>query len=376
MRILHIITKLNEMYGAQRHAVESIHNHINNGHQCMLITGEVGVASNMAEEMGCIINKNNYLKNSYNIFILAKAVKHTVQAIENFNPDLVISHSSQGGVIARVACYQKKIPNIFTVQGWSFEKGTPFYQRAAGFVTEWLLKPFSDSYWCVSKFTAAYGIKSLKLKNKDRIYICGNMHVKKDDKTDGSIKVFNNVLMVAGFRNQKDHISAIKALEVLVNQKKISPIHFTFVGDGPNRAKIENQIKLSNVQKNITLVGETSNVDQYYDTCDMVILPTYYEGLPLSLIEAVQKNKPVIASDVAGNNEIVHEGLNGNLLAPDDYLSLASHITDYYINNKLSLLSAQSKEIYNKYLSYDIVSEKLNFIIHDAVKNSVFNKKK
>lgn len=376
MKILHIITKFNEMYGAQRHAAECIKNHINNGHTCMVMAGEIGNVSSMVEAIGCKVSNNVYLRNTYNIFTVIKAITQTVDVLNTFKPDLVIAHSSQGGIVARIACYKNKVPNMFTVQGWIFERGTPWYQRFAGLLIEWGLKFISDSYWCVSQYTADYGIKMLGLKNTDRIYVCGNMHEKEDNNESKPFKVYNNVLMVAGFRTQKDHTSAIKALAIIIEENKLPHIHFTFVGEGPKRKKVEQQIKKASLEKYITLTGQVQNVEEYYETCDIVILPTYYEGLPLSLIEAVQKSKPVIATDVAGNKEIVHDGFNGNLIAVEDFAALAAYITDYYVNNKLELLSAHSKEVYSTYFTYDKISEQLNYIINDTVKKSVFAKGK
>lgn len=376
MKILHIITKLNEMYGAQRHAVESVKDHLAHGHTCMVVAGEVGIASGMVEEMGVAVQQALFLKNSYNPITGNKAVNEIVAVIENFKPDLVISHSTIAGIVARVACYRKKVPNIFTVQGWPFEIGTSWHQRLAGLVIEYLLKPFSDSYYCVSHYTAKYGIKTLGFKNTDRIYVGGNMHIDKKYTPAVPFRIYKNVLMVAGFRGQKDHISALKALEIIVKENKVQGLTFTFVGNGPKRKVIEAFIQERNLGQHIILAGETDNVDAYYDTADIIILPTYYEGLPLSLLEAIQKAKPVIATNVGGNNEVVIDNVNGNLLEVEDYTALANHIIDYYTNNKLQQLSIQSRKVYDDVHSYDKVSQQLNNIINQAVKTSVFKKKK
>ncbi len=374
MRILHIITKLNEMYGAQRHAVESVKDHLAHGHSCMVIAGEVGAASGMLESMGVTVKQASFLKNSYNPITGNKAVNEIVAMIEMYKPDLVISHSTIAGIVTRVACYRKKIPNIFTVQGWPFEIGTSWHQRLAGLVIEYLLKPFSDSYYCVSHYTAKYGIKTLGFKNTNRIYVGGNMHIDKVYTPAVPFRVHKNVLMVAGFRGQKDHISALKALEIIVKENKVPGLTLTFVGNGPKRNVIEAFIQERNLGNHINLAGETDNVDAFYDNADIIILPTYYEGLPLSLLEAIQKAKPVIATNVGGNNEVVIDNVNGNLLAVEDYTALATHIIDYYTNNKLQQLSVQSRKVYDDVHSYEKVSKQLNNIINKAVETSVFKK--
>ena len=373
MRIIHIITKLHEMYGAQRHAVESMKNHIKLKHECLAIAGTDGYATEEIKAIGIKVITVPFLKNTYNLLTDFKAVTSIVNIINEYQPDLVISHSSKAGVIARIACYKTKTPNIFTVQGWPFENGTPILQKIIAKTIERLLIPFSDSYMCVSEYTKHFGLSQLPL-NEERLYVCPNMHEEKEEATPITSTLTNNVLMVAGFRGQKDHITALKALKILVTENKSPNVHFTFAGDGPKRECIEQFIDENNLKKHITLIGETKEIDKYYDYCDMVILPTYYEGLPLSLLEAIQKGKPVIATDTGGINEIVKDGVNGNLLAVEDATALANHISDYYLNNKIPQLSLNSKMIYDTHYSYQIVSETLNFVIDSAIQKSIFIK--
>ena len=364
------------MYGAQRHAVESVKDHLAHGHNCMVIAGEIGAASAMVEEMGVTVKQASFLKNSYNPITGSKAVNEIAAVIETFKPDLVISHSTIAGIVARVACYHKRVPNIFTVQGWPFEKGTRWHQRLAGLVIEYLLKPFSDSYYCVSHFTADYGIKTLGFKNTSRIYVGGNMHINMNGCPVPPCTIHKNVLMVAGLRGQKDHITALKALEKIVTQNLVPGLQFTFLGDGPEKKKIENFIVQRNLQQHVIMAGETNNVTTYYDNADIVILPTYYEGLPLSLLEALQRAKPLIATNVGGNKEVILENVNGNTIRVEDDEALAKYIADYYTNHKIEPYSAASRKMYNQNFSNEIISANLNNIINKAVETSVFKKKK
>jgi len=375
MRIIHIITKLHEMYGAQRHAVESMKDHLKNNHSCLAVAGTDGYATEEIKKLGINVITVPTLKNTYNLLVDFKAVAAIVAIIQDYKPDLVISHSSKAGVIARIACYKTKTPNIFTVQGWPFEKGTPYFQKVVAKAIERLLIPFSDSYMCVSEYTKTYGLSQLPLK-ESRLYVCPNMHEEKEEIVPTAFALTNDVLMVAGFRGQKDHITALKALKIIVAENKLPNIHFTFAGDGPKRSCIEQFINENNLNKFVTLIGETKEIDKYYDHCDLVILPTYYEGLPLSLLEAIQKGKPVIATDTGGINEIVQDGINGNLLAVEDAAALAKHLSDYYLNNKIPQLSINAKRVYDTHYSYNIVCSKLNEVIEDALQNSIFKTSK
>ena len=372
MRIIHIITKLHEMYGAQRHAVESMKNHLQNNHECLAIAGTDGYATEAIKALGINVITVPTLKNTYNLLVDFKAVAAIVAIIEEYKPDLVISHSSKAGFIARIACYKTKTPNIFTVHGWPFENGTPIFQKLAALAVERMMIPFSDSYVCVSDYTKQFGLAKLPF-DKTRVYACPNIHEKKEEPFSFDNILKRNVLMVGGFRAQKDHITALKALKIIIKENKLPTIHFTFVGDGPNRGNIEKFIEKNNLGEYITLAGETKDIDSFYDNSDIVILPTYYEGLPLSLIEAIQKGKPIIATDTGGINEIVQNGVNGNLIAVEDAFALANHLSEYYLNNKIPQLSINARKIYDTHYSYDIINEKLNNMIESVVQNSIFN---
>jgi glycosyltransferase involved in cell wall biosynthesis len=61
-------------------------------------------------------------------------------------------------------------------------------------------------------------------------------------------------------------------------------------------------------------------------SCDLFVLPSLYEGLPLSLLEAMAAGRPVVATDVAGSNEVVRHAESGLLVPPADPVALADAI--------------------------------------------------
>jgi len=373
MKVLHVITELDKMYGAQRHVVECIKNHVHNHHECLVITGKTGTATTEINLLGVSTILVPSLKNvNYSFFSDIKAILKVAKTIQSFNPDLVISHSTKAGIVTRIACYIKKTPNIFTVHGWSFEIGAPWHQRIMGRIIELLIKSLSDSYHCVSHYTAEYGKRILHLQ-QEKVYVCPNMHMQKAD-TGINPTLYKNILMVAGFRKQKDHFTALRALEYILRTKR-NDLHFTFVGDGPKRKEITKFIYNHHLESHITIAGETMDIDAYYQTCDIVILPTYYEGLPLSLIEAIQSKKAVIGTNVGGVNEIIHDNVNGNLITVEDHITLGNLIVAYYENNKVIELAANSFNIYNELYSYEKVSHRFNLMLQEAIQNSAYRKK-
>ena len=371
MKILHVITELDNMYGAQRHLVECVKDHIIKGHVCKVISGKTGIASAQLSKKGIEIICIPELRNSYFILNDVKAITKICKEIDDFIPDIVISHSSKAGIVARIACKIKKVPNIFTVHGWSFEKGTPLYQYITGYIIEYLMKGISDKYFCVSEHTASFGQKKIGIK-RNKILVCPNVHEKRElASLDNNI--YHSVLMVAGFRKQKDHETAIKAIDKIVNTLKRNDIKLILIGDGPERKNIENLINQYKLSNYITLAGETTEIDKYYKSCDVVILPTHYEGLPIALIESIQNAKPIIATNVSGVSEIVQDGYNGNLIAENDFNALADLIVKYYDENRFNEMGANALKVYSDKFSYESICIKMNNLIDNLSSNSIYN---
>lgn len=370
MRILHVITELDNMYGAQRHLVECVKDHVLKGHTCKIISGKTGIASNQLGKYNIEITCISSLRNSYFIVNDIQAINSIGKEINQFRPDIVISHSSKAGILTRIACRLKRIPNIFTVHGWSFEKGTPFLQFISGYVIEYLLKGISDKYFCVSEHTAAFGQKILGIK-KEKVLVCPNIHEKRILSAPDTT-IYNNILMVAGFRKQKDHSTAVKAMDIIVNVHNRKDIHLTLIGDGPERKYIESLIQNYNLSNYINLAGETTEIDKFYKSCDVVILPTHYEGLPIALIEAIQHAKPIIATNVSGVSEIVQEGYNGNLIAENDSNALADLLIKYYDENLFYEFGGNALKVYSDKFSYESICNKMNIIINNLPSNSIY----
>lgn len=87
---------------------------------------------------------------------------------------------------------------------------------------------------------------------------------------------------------------------------KIKPeAKLILIGDGPDKIKYENIIDDKNLKKHIFLLGEIKNASQILKGFDLFVLPSVYEGLSISLIEAYLADIKAMASDVGGNREII-----------------------------------------------------------------------
>jgi glycosyltransferase involved in cell wall biosynthesis len=96
-----------------------------------------------------------------------------------------------------------------------------------------------------------------------------------------------------------------------------------------NRTAISRQqMRIWTEQGIIEYLGETDDVRPYISNSHCVVLPSYREGLPLTLLEAAAMGRPIIATDVTGCREVVEHGVNGYLCKAKDENDLAEKMKD------------------------------------------------
>ncbi len=110
-------------------------------------------------------------------------------------------------------------------------------------------------------------------------------------------------------------------------KSEFSDVHFQLLGflDVINRTAISRQqMQIWTEQGVIEYLGETNDVRDYIASSSCVVLPSYREGLPRTLLEAAAMGRPIIATDVTGCREIVRDGKNGFLCRVKDSENLGA----------------------------------------------------
>jgi glycosyltransferase involved in cell wall biosynthesis len=125
------------------------------------------------------------------------------------------------------------------------------------------------------------------------------------------------ILTVARLHRQKGlhHLLAAAAF--------VPEAQFVLAGGGPERALLETQARVLGVADHVTFLGHRDDIPDLLASCDLFVLPSLFEGHPLSILEAMAAGKPVIASAVGGTDEAVVHGETGILVPPADPHALA-----------------------------------------------------
>ncbi len=89
------------------------------------------------------------------------------------------------------------------------------------------------------------------------------------------------------------------------------PLRLSFYGMGPQERSLRELACDYGIIDNVAFRGQVQNVEQIWCENHALILPSRYEGLPVALVEALMCARPAIVTDVAGNSEVVREGVTG-----------------------------------------------------------------
>jgi colanic acid/amylovoran biosynthesis glycosyltransferase len=128
-------------------------------------------------------------------------------------------------------------------------------------------------------------------------------------------------------------LAAVKGLTILLDaitglHQRGQEVSLTIVGDGPDRLALEDKSNALGLSQHIEFVGYKSQaeVSGYLLECDLFVLPSFAEGVPVVLMEAMAARCSVIATQVGGVSELVDDGVNGFLVPPGDVDTLSDRI--------------------------------------------------
>jgi glycosyltransferase involved in cell wall biosynthesis len=170
--------------------------------------------------------------------------------------------------------------------------------------------------------------------------------------------------MVARFSEQKDHETLIRAMAHL----KPGAARLNLIGDGERRAPCEQLARDLRVAPHIRFWGDRQDVPELLAGCHVFVLSTNWEGLPISILEALRAGLPVVATAVAGVPELVLEGHTGFLAPRKDPLALARALGVLVENETLrAKLGRKAREHFLVHFTLDEMVRQIRSIYQEAL---------
>ena len=118
---------------------------------------------------------------------------------------------------------------------------------------------------------------------------------------------------VGSLTKEKGQINLIKAT-LLFNEKNGEKFKVVFVGEGPERESLNDFVMQHNLSEQVLFTGYRNDVRKLFAAFNVFVLPSYAEGLPMVMLEAMAASLPVIVTDVGGISNVVVSGSNGILI--------------------------------------------------------------
>jgi len=263
-----------------------------------------------------IILKN--IKRSHNPFAALFFVFEMKKLAKKAGFDVVQFNSSNAlpGCLG-VKLANRKIKTAFTVHGLSvLDKNckTFFLLKFAYYLAFKFFFLFTDSVIFESKNNLEYA-QSIKLVKDGPVIYNGLsasdlVFLSKDDAKSALEKKITANLggkfligSIGRLSYQKNYEFLIKMFPEILKMKNDAAC--VVLGDGPDRSMYERLVGGSHLKNDFFLAGEVSDASQYLKAFDLFILPSRYEGVPVTLEECLFADVPVLASNVGGNNEIL-----------------------------------------------------------------------
>ena len=328
---------------------------ISEGHDVFIVTTDLALEEEIKNVGGepvridCI---RRAVRPLWDLVGLIRLVRHLRRA----KYDLVHTHTSKAGMIGRLACRMARVPAVIhTVHGFAFHE-----QSRPAVVSLLSLLEHIAASWCdrivtVSRFHRAWALR-LGIAEPDKIIAIPNgidsipgITSERRLKVREQLGIAHDQILILGLgrlAEQKGFEDLLKAVPVI---QGLSTKGFKVViaGEGPKRADLEAMIDQLSINESVELIGFSSDISGLFGAADLVVQPSLWEGLSISLLEAMSAGKAVVTTTIESNIEVVGETGCASLVPVNNPKELAATVADLMGDEVArSHIEAKAREVY------------------------------
>ena len=348
--ILFVITRA-EHGGAQAHVRDLVAG-FKDRFNIHVAVGDEGFLTREVSRLGATVHLVKNLTQPINPLKDILAVRDLIMLMRRIRPRLVHAHSTKAGLVGRLAARTVGTPVVFTAHGWAFADGVPVHRKILGVLAERVAARWTKQVITVSQYDRLLA-QHYKLKYDNNLHVIHNGIASIIGQTDGGETSIIQLVMVARFTNQKDHAIVLQSLQRIDRNVQIC-----LVGDGPTRPMIERLAEQLGISDRVKFFGWRDDVHEVLANANIYVLASNWEGLPISLLEAMRAGLPIVASDVGGVREVIVDGETGFLVDRGDVVMLCDKlqqlVSDPELRNKMG------KAGHKRYLEHFTVERMLD----------------
>ena len=290
-----------------------------------------------------------------------KAMRAIRVLCEQERYDFVHTHTPIAAFMTRYALRNSGVPVIFTAHGFHFYKGAPLKNRIVYRMAEKIAVPWTAAILVMNAEDLELARELGYVEGVNLHYVHGvgldlryySAVSREQARKSLEIPEEDYVAVCIGeFTTRKNHIQLLKAWKHA--HTKIQGSRLLLVGRGELEDYLQRTVEGMDMAQSVRFLGYREDVPEILAAADVVVLTSRHEGLPRCIMEAMAAGKPVIATDVRGNRDLVTDGYSGYLVALDDWRTLADRIVQLADNPESMVIMGRAGR--QKIQSYSIDS--------------------
>ena len=341
--------------GAETHCISLIKGLAAKGHSIVFVTGKADDGSHPSPRDGVSAHFELAFQ-SINPLDRFKTYRRLAEIVAEHKVEIIHAHHQTAGYLAELLWRRKHIPYVVSVHGpWH---STPFKKPHYKAFRRLIVVSHSLQQLLITHFrvpaehicTIHNGVDPSRFEgiaSAEAARFRSTFSVRADE------IVLSQISRIAKAKGQFDLLNALKLLAPDL------PYRCLIVGEGKERARLERLTESLGLSQKVTFCGYQSNIPVVLASTNVMLLPSYREGLPLSIVEAMLSHVPVIAASAGGVTEIITHGKDGLLFQAGDIPTLATLIEQLVCDTNLrqQLALAGHRTAIERFLVGRIVDE-------------------
>lgn len=324
MRILYVTT-IGSTMDFFKHLVQEL---VEQGHNVDIACNDaIKPVSPFFYELGCKVHPISCTRSPFHPSSIS-AIRQLRKLVKQEQYDIVHCHTPVAAFCTRLACIKLPCKVMYTAHGFHFYKGAPLKNWLLFYPAEKLCAHFTDTLITINQ--EDYAIAQRKLKAKQVIYVPGvgiDLSAFAPDQSGISrqeldIPEGNRVILSVGeLSHRKNHELLIRAAAGMQN------ITILIAGSGALDSHLKTLTR--ELSCDVRFLGYRKDVAALCSVCDLFVLPSFQEGLPVALMEAMACEKAVCCSAIRGNVDLV-DSMGGTLFNPADIESCRTALDEAF----------------------------------------------
>ena len=320
------------------------------------------------EEHGIQYSQISVKRNGINFLEDFKTFRELNQFLKKEQPDKVFSYQAKTIVYGSLAARLNKISDIYVLIA-----GLGSVFRGSGLKNLIIKKIMSLEYWIAFKFSKKVFFQNkddlnefiaMKLVSKDKTILINGSGVNLEKFKPTPLPEQTAFLFIGRLIKDKGIVEYLEACKQI--KKKYPGIRCLLVGpydSNPTALKPED-LKPYVDSKIVEYFGQQDDVRPFITECSVYVLPSYHEGMPKTVLEAMAMGRPVITTDAPGCRETVVDGENGYLVPVKNFERLVEKMNSFILDSeKIQFMGSNSIKVAQEKFDVAIVNKTISCAI-------------